>query len=336
MKARHALAAAFAVAIMATGVPAVRAQNNPIVMKLATATLNDGQHLWMKIFAERIEKKSGGRIKAELYPASQLGSIPRMIEGTQLGSIQIFNAPPEFFVGVDPRFELLSAPGLVSSEQQAIKLATDPEFVKAFLAVGANKGLIGVSMFIGGPAAFVTRAPFRTPADIKGRKIRVFASPFQIDQITRLGGTGVPMTLADVMPALQQGTIDGSLGNVGLFSALRYYDATKYLNETGQAFVFEMAAMSKRWFDPLPADLKAMILETAEEAGLEVNPWVIGFLTEQRKVWVDKGGELNVLSPADKSDVMAKVGAVGDDIVKTKPELKPLWDQLHAAVKRSL
>ncbi len=263
MKARHALAAAFAVAIMATGIPAVRAQNNPIVMKLATATLNDGQHLWMKIFAERIEKKSGGRIKAELYPASQLGSIPRMIEGTQLGSIQIFNAPPEFFVGVDPRFELLSAPGLVSSEQQAIKLATDPEFVKAFLAVGANKGLIGVSMFIGGPAAFVTRAPFRTPADIKGRKIRVFASPFQIDQITRLGGTGVPMTLADVMPALQQGTIDGSLGNVGLFSALRYYDATKYLNETGQAFVFEMAAMSKRWFDPLPADLKAMILETA-------------------------------------------------------------------------
>jgi TRAP-type C4-dicarboxylate transport system substrate-binding protein len=336
MKARHALAAAFAVAIMATGVPAVRAQNNPIVMKLATATLNDGQHLWMKIFAERIEKKSGGRIKAEVYPASQLGSIPRMIEGTQLGSIQIFNAPPEFFVGVDPRFELLSAPGLVSSEQQAIKLATDPEFVKAFLAVGANKGLIGVSMFIGGPAAFVTRAPFRTPADIKGRKIRVFASPFQIDQITRLGGTGVPMTLADVMPALQQGTIDGSLGNVGLFAALRYYDATKYLNETGQAFVFEMAAMSKRWFDPLPADLKAMILETAEEAGLEVNPWVIGFLAEQRKVWVDKGGELNVLSPADKADVMAKVGAVGDDIVKTKPELKPLWDQLHAAVKRSL
>ncbi len=63
---------------------------------------------------------------------------------------------------------------------------------------------------------------------------------------------------------------------------------------------------------------------------------MIGFLAEQRKVWVDKGGELNVLSPADKADVMAKVGAVGDDIVKTKPELKPLWDQLHAAVKRSL
>ena len=70
-------------------------------MKLATATLNDGQHEWMKLFAAAIERKSGGRIKAELYPASQLGSVPRMIEATQLGSIQMFNAPPEFFAGVD-------------------------------------------------------------------------------------------------------------------------------------------------------------------------------------------------------------------------------------------
>jgi hypothetical protein len=89
-----------------------RADNKTFIMKLATATLNDGQHEWMKRFAAAIERKSGGRIKAELYPASQLGSIPRMIEGTQLGSIQIFVGPPEFFVGVDQRFELMSASGL--------------------------------------------------------------------------------------------------------------------------------------------------------------------------------------------------------------------------------
>src|SRR5262252_8407549 len=130
----------------------VRAQNAPtapIVMKLATATLNDGQHEWMKRFAAAIEAKSGGRIKAELYPASQLGSIPRMIEGTQLGSIQIFLAPPEFFVGVDQRFELMTAAGLMGSDEQAIKTLSDPEFSKAFLAIGINKGLIGVSLFFG-------------------------------------------------------------------------------------------------------------------------------------------------------------------------------------------
>src|SRR5215469_10491988 len=143
----------------AAGLPAISslagAQNATIpdkrvfVIKIATATLNDGNHEWMKRFASAIETKSGGRIKAELYPASQLGSIPRQIESTQLGSIQMCLHPPEFFVGIDQRFELLSAPGLFESEQQAIKTIADPEFAKAFLALGANKGLIGAGLIFG-------------------------------------------------------------------------------------------------------------------------------------------------------------------------------------------
>ena len=306
------------------------------VMKLATPTLNDGQHEWMRRYAAAIEARSGGRIKAELYPASQLGSIPRMIEGTQLGSIQIFLAPPEFFVGVDQRFELMTAAGLMGSDEQAIKTLTDPEFSKAFLAIGVNKGLIGVGLFFGSPSAFVMRAPLRTLGDLKGRKIRVLASPFQIDQIAKLGGTGVPLSLGDVLPALQQGTIDGALGNLGVFTALGFFDTAKHMNETGHAFNIIMAAMSKRWFETLPPDLQAMVLATAEEVGAEVNPWVLDFLVRQRKIWVEKGGELESLSSADKAEMMAKVGPVAEDIVKTKPELKPMWELLRAAAKRSM
>ena len=112
---------------------AVAQDSKTIVMKLATATLNDGQHEWMNRFAAAIAKNTDGRIKAEVYPASQLGTIPRMIEGTQLGSIQAFVGPPEFLVGVDQRFELLSAPGLLQSEQHAVKTVVDAEFAKAFL-----------------------------------------------------------------------------------------------------------------------------------------------------------------------------------------------------------
>src|SRR5258708_5054819 len=76
--------------------PIGNAVSQTIVIKLSTATLNDTQHEWMKRFAIAIEKNSNGRLKAELYPASQLGSIPRQIEGTQLGSIQAWIGPPEF------------------------------------------------------------------------------------------------------------------------------------------------------------------------------------------------------------------------------------------------
>ena len=70
----------FAALLLALGAGGATAQT--IVMKLSTATLNDAQHEWMKRFAAKIETNSGGRIKAEIYPASQLGAIPRQIEGT--------------------------------------------------------------------------------------------------------------------------------------------------------------------------------------------------------------------------------------------------------------
>jgi TRAP-type transport system periplasmic protein len=325
-----------ALVLLCAGAGTAAAQDGKTyVMKLATPTLNDAQHEWMRRFAAAIEQKSAGRIKAELYPASQLGSMPRMIESTQLGSIQLLIAPPEFFVGVDARFELLSAAGLIENEQHAIRIVSDPQFSKDFLAVGANKGLVGTTLFIGAPAAFATRFPFRVLADMRGKKIRVFASPFQLDQITRLGGTGVPMSLGDVLPALQQGAIDGALGAAQVFTPSGFYDTAKYMNETGHAFVFSLATMSKRWFDTVPPDLQAMIIATAREISAEVNPWEVEYLVRQRKVWVEKGGELDMLSPADHAELMAKTSPIGDDIVKTKPELKPLWDELKATARRN-
>src|SRR5215472_4567668 len=105
---------------MTASAPAALAQaGKTYVMKLTNATINDTQHEWLKRFVAAVEKDSGGRIKGEIYPASQLGSIPRQIEGVQFGSIQAWIGPPEFLVGVDERYEALSAPGLFSGTDQA-------------------------------------------------------------------------------------------------------------------------------------------------------------------------------------------------------------------------
>src|SRR5258708_29416932 len=103
-------ASVLAAALVATLSGSAAAQDKSMTIKLATATLNDAQHAWMKRFAAAIDQTANGRIKSVIYPASQLGAIPRMIEGTQLGSIQICVRPPEFLVGADQRFELLSVP----------------------------------------------------------------------------------------------------------------------------------------------------------------------------------------------------------------------------------
>jgi TRAP-type C4-dicarboxylate transport system substrate-binding protein len=109
MTAALALLVGLAAVIVSTLMPlAVTAQT--IAFKCATATLNDVQHEWCKRFGARLEQRTGGRIKPQVFPASQLGSIPRMIEGVQLGTIESWIGPPEFMVGVDPRFQILTAP----------------------------------------------------------------------------------------------------------------------------------------------------------------------------------------------------------------------------------
>src|SRR5208282_93527 len=122
-----------------------------------------------------------------------------------------------------------------------------------------------VSLFITGPDVFVMRAPFRTLADMRGKKIRVLASPFQMEQIARLGGTGVPLTLGDVLPALQQGTLDGALGGLTVFTALHYYDSAKYMTETSHGYIFSTTFLSKKWFAGLPPDLQAIVLKTSQQ-----------------------------------------------------------------------
>src|SRR5215831_3726166 len=104
-----------------------RADDKTYVMKLGTATVDDAQHEWCRRFVAMVEKDSGGRIKGEIYPGSQLGPIPREIEGVQFGAIQGYIGPPEFAVGVDPRYEVLSAPGLIANMAHAIRAASDPE-----------------------------------------------------------------------------------------------------------------------------------------------------------------------------------------------------------------
>src|ERR1700689_4536343 len=109
---------------------AAQAQDKTFVMKVTLPTINDAPHQVAKDFAALVEKDSGGRIKGEGYPASQLGSIPRQIERTEIGAIQVATGPPEFFVGVDERFEVLAAPGLAESIEHGQRIASDPQVLK--------------------------------------------------------------------------------------------------------------------------------------------------------------------------------------------------------------
>src|SRR5215468_12278393 len=111
-----AAALAYAFGAVLGALPASAAD---FVMKFGTATINETQHQFIKFYKDEVEKASNGRIEVQIYPASQLGPIPREIEGVQLGNIQGYIGPVDFFVGVDPRFGVFSAPMLFRDEPNA-------------------------------------------------------------------------------------------------------------------------------------------------------------------------------------------------------------------------
>ncbi|MEM9684323.1 MAG: C4-dicarboxylate ABC transporter substrate-binding protein, partial [Pseudomonadota bacterium] len=108
-----AVAAASVAAMTMFGAHGASAQT--YTMKIGTPTINDTQHEWMKRFKAKIEKKTGGKLQVKLFPSSQLGPIPRMIEGMQLGTIEAVTAPALFFVGVDRRNSAMYVPGMYPS-----------------------------------------------------------------------------------------------------------------------------------------------------------------------------------------------------------------------------
>ena len=314
---------------------AARAEDNKYVMKISGPTINDAPHLFMKNYAAAIERNSGGRIKGDVYPASQLGSIPRQIEGAQFGAIQAVNIPPEFFVGVDERFEVMAAPGLVDSMEHGQRVAADPAVLKLMLGLGAKKGLHGVGLFMAQPSSIISKTPIRHLADFKGKKIQVFASKFQTTAMQRLGATPVAMTLGDVLPALQQGAIDGAVAGLGPFVSMHFQDAAKYVVETNQPGIFVVLEISQKWYDGLPEDLRQIIDQDGRSESLAINPLALKMYGNQRKAWVANGGELISL-PADEQATMMKIlSSVGEDVSRSRPGLHEAFEIVADAARRT-
>jgi len=332
MRFRGFAAALFAFAL----VPSLSlAQSPAIVMKLGTPTINDSTHEWLKLFARHIEKDTGGRIRAEIYPAGQLGTSPRMIEQTQLGSIQGMAGAPEFLVGVDSRYQVLGAPGLFKNLQQTYRTLQDPEFNKAFLGLGADKGLLGVGLMIGGPTVFVTRKQVAKLADLEGLKIRTLPGRLQLAQVRKLNASPIPMALGEVLPALQQGALDGVMSNTSVLVSLRYFEAAKYLVETNHSLIAAIAVFSKRWFDQLPADLKPLIIEAGKKASADVYKFSIDDVQKATDAWTTNGGVITRLSPAEQSDMMEKELSVGIEETAGSPGEKAMFEVLRAAATRA-
>ncbi len=306
-----------------------------ITFKCALATVNDVQHEWCKRYGARLERRSQGQIKAQVFPAGQLGSIPRILEGIQLGTIEAFTVPPDFFVGVDPRYQALTAPFLFTDMDHAYRVLNDKEFLDKFLALGEGKGIKGASLYPYGPASFVARFPIRTPDDVKGKKFRVLATPIETAMMGALGATGVPIPFGEVLPALQQGAVDGVQSSLTAMTGFKFFDVAKYHTNTNHYIITSIAVISKKWHDGLPPDLQRVALEEGRAVHAELLDWTKNFYNEAAKTWKEKTKDGWIELTADqRAAFRQRMEGVDEKVAQQVAGLKEWLDLLRAKSKQ--
>jgi TRAP-type transport system periplasmic protein len=306
---------------------AMSAAAQQTTMKMASATINDVQHEWLKRF-EAAMKPHADKLKIEIYPSSQLGQIPRMVEGVAVGTIESFVTPTSFLVSVEPKYQVFDAIGVFSSPEHLNRVLLDESFRRRALSLGDEKGLKGIGIFFNSPIVVLARRPIQSLADFKGKKIRVFGTPLQIEPMKALGASPVPMAFGEVIAALQNGTVDGMLAGMPVLTPMKFYDVAKNVTEIHPSIVTSIQVVNKKWFDSLPVEVRTAMLEAGLRVDREAFSFASGLIERANKDWVANGGQLLKLPANEQAKMMADLKALGTQILSANAQVKPEYDEL--------
>ena len=305
-------------------------------MKLSTPTINDVTIEYMNALKKGVESRSGGKVKVEIYPANQLGPIPRTVEGVALGTIEMTTPATGFFIGLEPRFLVFDAPGLFDNMQHAQRVFADPEVRKRLATFGQAKGVEPLFTFAHGPLMLLSHKPVRTIADFSGQKIRVpGGAPLHLEPFRKLGASPLSMPLGEVMPALQNRTLDGFTAGLTIFTAFKYYDVAKGLTELPGQFLIAAGLVNRNWMKSLGPDLERVVREESQKAENIFGTWGVEDVEKSRKVWEQHGGQNIHLRAQEAQRYVELTTSVLPGVLAANPQLKEDYEALSAAARKA-
>ena len=315
MNANVCRAALLLLVILTAGLLTTAASAQPFTMKISFPTINDVTHEFFKRFKAGVEQRSGGKIKAEIYPASQLGPIPAVVEGVALGTIEVGGAASGFFVSLEPRFQVFDAPGVFDDTQHAYKLLADPAIRARLATFGSNKGIELLVPGIFSQLAILTHKPARTVADFQGQKIRTpGGAAIQIEPFRKLGILPVSLPLGEALPAMNNRTIEGVISALAVFNNFKYYDIAKSVTYLPATTLFAPAVINRQFLKSLGAELEAIVREEARKAEVVYADWNVDEIKRTEEAWRRNGGEIITLPPSETKRYLEVVGPITTQI----------------------
>lgn len=265
--------------------------SKPITMKVGIgANADSALGKGVVYFCDLIEKKSGGKLKAELYASNMLGGDREMVEGVGMGTIEMANIATGTVTNFSDKFFPLDLPYVVTSRERAYSVLDGPKG-KAILDSLENSGIYAMNFWeLGFRDLYNVRGPVAHPNELKGLKIRVMENDIYITLINGLGAYATPMSIGEVFTALQQKTIDGHDNPIGVTLAGKFYEADKYCTASHHVYSATVSMISRQFFDSLPAEYRKWIVEADTEARDYERKLVQDEEQDAYKQWEANGG----------------------------------------------
>jgi len=321
---RRTLAVSLLLTLAAWSLPAAAQQQ--IVIKFShVVARNTPKGEAAERFAQLAAAKTGGRVKVEVYPNSQLYKDKEEMEALQLGAVQMLAPSLAKFgpLGVK-EFEVFDLPYLFDSYDQLHRVTNGP-IGKDLLKKLEPKGIVGLAYWDNGFKDFSANKPLKAPADFKGLKMRIQSSKVLDSEMRALGANPQVIAFSEVYQALQTGVVDGTENPPSNFYTQKMHEVQKFVTQSGHGYLGYAVIVNKKFWDGLPADIRAQ-LEDAMAQATRYADAVAQKENSDATEAVKKSGKTQVLalSPAEKAElkkVLLKVhkeqeSRVGAELIK--------------------
>ena len=257
-----------------------------------------------------LEERSQGRIKINVFHSAQLGQEKDTIDQTRFGVIDMNRINMAPFNNLIPATNIPSLPFIFRSVEHMRKVMDGPigdNLLKEF----EKHDLVGLAFYDSGSRSFYnSKRAIKSPADMKGLKIRVQQSDKFVALVSALGANATPMPFGEVYSALQTGVIDGAENNWPSYESTRHFEVSKYYSQTEHSLSPEALVMSKKSFAKFNAADQALIKDAAKES-----------VAKMRELWDAREKE---------SEAKVKAGGAQINAVEKQPfvdAMKPVYDK---------
>ncbi|ABM42226.1 TRAP dicarboxylate transporter, DctP subunit [Acidovorax sp. JS42] len=332
MRIRFALAGLVA-ALVATG--AAQAQDfKPRIVRFGYGLVdNSNQGRAARMFAQEVEKATGGKMKVRAIGNASLGSDTQMQQALIGGAQEMMVGSTATLVGLVPEMAVWDTPFLFSNAKEADVVLDGPvgDKIKAKLEA---KGMVGLVYWENGFRNLTnSKRPVAKLEDLSDIKLRVMQNNVFLDSFKALGANAVPLPFSELFTALETRAVDGQENPYNTIVSSKFYEVQKYLTVTNHVYSPWIVTVSKKWWDGLSAAEKKVL----QDAAIKSRDFERKDTREEAaKALADlkgKGMQVNELSAAEANRMREKLVSVNAGIAKSVGQ--QTWDEVNAAVQQA-